>query len=223
MRKNCLQCGNIFETPLFRAYKKCCSRECFKARHLAGIRRFHGATPRERFDKKVMPIPESGCLIWMSVCIADGYGHFWLGKWVKAHRWSYEQKYGPIPDDLVLDHLCRVRCCVNPDHLEAVTSRVNCLRGISRSALNAKKTICQRGHALSGANLKIETSGSRSCRKCNRDKNIRYKLRNRIRRIEREMNGIAMALKSVGASLFPPKAAHAAMRQQENPQMELSL
>jgi hypothetical protein len=67
------------------------------------------------------------CWLWTGAML-NGYGKFWAGKTVFAHRWSYERFIGPIPKGLHLDHLCRVPACVRPDHLEAVTNRENVLR-----------------------------------------------------------------------------------------------
>lgn len=101
-----------------------------------------------RFSEKIFPVTESGCWIWDSeVNKSHGYGMFLLnGKYVRAHRVSYELFKGPIPKGLHIDHLCRVKCCVNPDHLEAVTNRVNVLRGVGATAVNARKETCPYGH-----------------------------------------------------------------------------
>jgi len=93
------------------------------------------------------------------------YGHFWLKgkrKHVKAHTWSFVQAYGPIEPGYEPDHLCRVAICVRPDHMEKVTKRVNILRGIGPTAINAKKTHCPRGHLYDRVNNK----GSRECSTC---------------------------------------------------------
>lgn len=87
-----------------------------------------------------------------------------------AHRVVYQNMVGPIPKGLVMDHLCRVRICINPDHLEPVTDAENILRGIAPSAMNKRKTHCKRGHELSGDNL-IEFRGGRHCRECARQWN----------------------------------------------------
>lgn len=79
---------------------------------------------------------------------------------------AYIALVGPVPDGLVIDHLCRNRGCVNPDHLEAVTQQVNAIRGIGPAARNAKAVECIDGHALSGANLYVTKDGRRQCREC---------------------------------------------------------
>lgn len=113
------------------------------------------------------PVTESGCWIWTG-CEADGYGVFaFHGKRWSSHRYMYEYFIGPVPQGLVLDHLCRVRCCGNPWHLELVTNRVNILRGIGIAAQCAIKTHCVRGHLLSGDNLRLQAKGLRRiCRAC---------------------------------------------------------
>ena len=123
----------------------------------------------ERFFENAMPEPNSGCWIWIGSCTSKGYGQFgYKGMNVPAHRWGYEHLVGQIPSGLQLDHLCRVRCCVNPAHLEVVSSRTNVLRGVGVTAMNAKKTHCPQGHPYAGDNLYIYPHGGRGCRECNR-------------------------------------------------------
>lgn len=129
-------------------------------------------TVEERFWEKVeRPAdPSDTCLLWTACCSKYGYGSFKAGgKMVSAHRWSYEYHVGKIPDGLVIDHLCRVRNCVNPDHLEVVTNRENVLRGLGVSAVNARKVKCNQGHSFNDKNTYVNpNTGERKCRTCER-------------------------------------------------------
>lgn len=123
----------------------------------------------ERFEEKFTPEPNSGCWLWLASCSAKGYGYFFDGERnVKAHRWSYQHHVGPIPDNLVIDHICRVRCCVNPAHLEIVSNRENVLRGVGVTSRNARKLHCARGHLLIGDNLQKGRGSHRVCMECRR-------------------------------------------------------
>jgi len=124
----------------------------------------------QRFWDKVQPCPMSGCWLWVGSLGGDGYGiAVHEGRLVSAHRRSFAVLSGKIPKGLQLDHLCRVRCCVNPAHLEPVTQRTNSLRGVGFTAVNAKKTHCPKGHAYDEANTyKYPKSGARYCRACKR-------------------------------------------------------
>jgi hypothetical protein len=130
---------------------------------------------RERLAEQWTESP-TGCWLWTGTTGRDGYGKIGVkradGTWrsLRAHRVSYEIHVGPIPDGLHLDHLCRNRRCVRPDHLEPVTNRVNSLRGAGACAVNAVKTHCRRGHEYTPANTitkltKYGTPG-RECRTC---------------------------------------------------------
>ena len=112
--------------------------------------------PEVRFWSKVDKRPD-GCWLWAgNTTGTTGYGRFHIaGRMVVAHRWSWEQEHGPVPDGLVLDHLCRTRLCVNPDHLEPVTNRENVLRGIA-----ARPHGCPDDH---------EVTATGSCRTCRRN------------------------------------------------------
>jgi hypothetical protein len=85
---------------------------------------------------------------------------------VEAHRAAYEMLVGPIPEGLVIDHLCRNRACCNPAHLEPVTHRINLLRGEGRTAREAKQTRCVSGHPLTGENVYLDRRGRRHCIAC---------------------------------------------------------
>ncbi len=88
-----------------------------------------------------------GCWIWQGVPAGKGYGQIiYKGVRMQVHRAVYEVLVGPIPDGLQIDHRCRTRLCVRPDHLEVVTCRENVRRGNGPAAINARRTHCKRGH-----------------------------------------------------------------------------
>lgn len=130
-------------------------------------------TSREKFESRVNKTET--CWLWTGAK-SGGYGHIWLtgiGHRM-AHRVNYEYHVGPIPEGLDLDHLCRVRACVNPSHLEPVTHQENVLRGEAPTAVNAAKVECVRGHAFTERNTYM-SNGSRVCRTCTK---LRAKKRN---------------------------------------------
>lgn len=113
----------------------------------------------------------TGCWAWIGLFDKNGYGRFWDGRsHQRAHRAAYELLVEPIPDGLVIDHLCRNTTCVNPSHLEPVTVRENTLRGLGPASINAKKTHCGRGHEFSVENTHIDTKGKRVCKTCQKNK-----------------------------------------------------
>lgn len=114
--------------------------------------------------------PDLGpCWIWKPLGGVGGYGTFYLGKGMTAHRASYILFIGPVPDGLVIDHLCRVRNCVRPSHFEAVTLAENTRRAqawIAGANWQRSKTHCPHGHPYAGSNLRIAKDGKRCCRAC---------------------------------------------------------
>ena len=126
-------------------------------------------TPLERFWQRVDVNPD-GCWSWTGGRVPNGYGKFWVGgQTLIAHRWLYTTLIGPVDDGLTLDHICRNRLCVRPDHLEIVTVKENVLRGVGYSAVNSRKTHCIHGHPFNQANTRLNKDGSRGCRTCARN------------------------------------------------------
>ena len=134
-------------------------------------RRRQRKTQFERFVAKIAFTDT--CWLWQGGRKTKYYGGFVLYQYSNmfAHRWAYLYWVGCIPKGLVIDHLCRVRMCVNPDHLRAVTHRENLLCGVGAPAQNAAKTHCKRGHPFSGENLRLKPHHgrlTRTCRICSR-------------------------------------------------------
>ena len=110
---------------------------------------------------------KNDCWLWRGCINENGYGSLnFHHSNILAHRIAYELFIGPIPPGLVIDHLCRNKGCVNPLHLEAVTDRVNILRGEGPAAIEARQTHCIHGHELSGENLRITMFKGRTYRGC---------------------------------------------------------
>lgn len=125
---------------------------------------------------------EGDCWLWTGALNREGYGHINLcrpRRTLRVHRAVWEMLVGPITDDMVLDHLCRIRHCVNPDHLEPVTQAENTARGAYRADAT-RRTECRRaGHPLTDDNLAPSGPGrSRGiCRQCKNEANRRHKAR----------------------------------------------
>ena len=134
--RRCDRCGK----KLRGAQRHWCSRECMP-------------TTEERFWEKVAKV---GCWEWLAGVDKAGYGVFsWNGRSGRAHRYAWELLRGPIPEGLHIDHLCRNRACVNPDHLEPVSQAENNRRGWGRGHNNSLKLCCPNGHAYSPENTYV--------------------------------------------------------------------
>ena len=129
-------------------------------------------SPSERFWSKVNKT--ESCWLWAGA-ISNGYGHFWAegGYWL-AHRYAYLLKHGFLPPNL--DHLCRVRNCVNTEHLEPVTRGENVLRGDTIPARNLRKTHCPQGHPYDEENT-YRHRGKRQCQLCRQVRRDEYHAR----------------------------------------------
>lgn len=128
---------------------------------------FKAKPPEERFWSRVQK--SYWCWQWTGAGVRtkNGYGRIMVnGRLIGAHQYSYELLVGPIPKGLTIDHLCRNRGCVNPEHLEPVTHRINILRGDSISAKHAKKTHCIHGHPFDSVNTYYRLTGGRTCKTC---------------------------------------------------------
>lgn len=131
-------------------------------------------TLEERFWGMVTPT--GFCWEWRG-SLRDGYGKINVagsrgGRIATAHRVAYEMLIGPIPEGMQIDHLCRNRACVNPDHLEPVSAQENMARGAW-----ARRNKCRKGHLLTGDNVRIRPDGARACRACDRISQARYRAR----------------------------------------------
>lgn len=127
-------------------------------------------------------ITESGCWIFTGKLTESGYARLQLnGRTARLHRLFYEHFVGPIPPGLVPDHLCRVRCCLRPDHIEIVTMRENTLRGQGPTAQFAKRDRCSSGHVYTATSMQLR-DGRRICRICERERESRRGPRKRFRR-----------------------------------------
>lgn len=172
----CRRCGSTFLTFRSRVNRGgaiYCSRNCFRITD--GLERFYsyvdksGPTPEHRHEL-------GPCWEWQSCKDAGGYGRFCDKRVCKpAHVWIWELTNGPKMEGYDIDHLCRNRGCVNPEHLEHVTHRENVLRGMMPSAVVARTGICRNGHRMEGDNLMIEKNGRRRCLQCRRESNKRCK------------------------------------------------
>jgi hypothetical protein len=131
-----------------------------------------------QYSARISPEPNSGCWLWTGQVNQYGYGRirFPDGRTKVAHRVSFESEHGDVPEPMQLDHLCRVRCCVNPDHLEIVTRLENVRRAVAHRRGNDLSR-CASGHELTGDNRQLRKDGKRKkvvCRECARASRLKW-------------------------------------------------
>jgi hypothetical protein len=170
----CERCGVTFYKPAGRLKfepARFCSTACRVAR----------IPLADRFWPKVSRL-DGGCWRWTGMIDKAGYGRIRdgdTGQSLYAHRVSYEMHRGHVPAGLELDHLCRNRWCVNPDHMEAVTHRANYMRGVSKGALAVRTGQCHRGHEWTPENtyIRVGKPNERVCRACARERDAKRRKR----------------------------------------------
>lgn len=133
---------------------------------------------------RTLEVSLSGCWLWLNRLDSWGYGQYYTnGKRPLAHRFAYIALVGPFPEGLESDHLCRVRHCVNPAHIEPVTRAENVRRGLvaeaNRSRKGTKRPFCRRGHEMTPENTYLyppssSSFGRRGCHKCSQMRHAQY-------------------------------------------------
>lgn len=166
IERPCANCSAVVSTPRWRAAHRrgqFCSKQCRKAYATSAI-----ALQARILEHST--VDAAGCWIWTGAIAKTGYGVAGFApRTLPAHRVSYIAFKGDIPSGYHIDHLCRVKACVNPSHLEAVTPHINAIRAVSPVGTETGKTHCLRGHEFNGHNLLINAKdGRRICRACNR-------------------------------------------------------
>ena len=134
----------------------------------------------QRLAAGTEPEPNSGCWLWLGSDNGHGYGLMAggrRGQQFYVHRLAYELTNGSIPEGKEIDHLCRVRRCVNPAHLEIVDHRTNILRGQTWGAANHQKTHCPQGHPYDLAKPIKGQARWRGCLRCRADAEQRRRAR----------------------------------------------
>lgn len=142
-------------------------------------------TIKDRIKRLSVDDASTGCRTWIGHCDKDGYGKVNAtlpdGTPVYlAHRMTWLYFVGPIPDGLEIDHSCKNRSCINPDHLQLVTHAENiALNNYKTNHRNGVKTHCLNGHLLAGENIRLQRWGStvmRHCKICAAARSVKYRI-----------------------------------------------
>ena len=146
-------------------------------------------TIRERLAARLASCPDPGCecLLWKGTLGGGGYGQIQIGgasgRMHYVHRIAWQLEHGPLPDDLVIDHVkargCRHRNCAHIAHLEPVTAAENLRRA---GCWGSDRTHCPAGHRYDQGNTYITPLGKRNCRACGRENSLRYRARKQVAR-----------------------------------------
>ena len=184
--RNCGKVFSVFPCDIKRGRGRFCSTSCSITTR--NINRQWETPIIRRFFKYVQLDIKNKCWLWLgSTHKVHGYGQFHdesrTPKNIHAFRWAYEYFKEPLPSGYEPDHLCRVRLCVNPDHLEGVTRRENILRSNCPPAINARKILCKWGHPLDGV---AGRRGGRRCLTCHRQNESKRQLRRENQRVVTE-------------------------------------
>ena len=174
----CAHCGTTFRSPPSEVKRRrTCSKSC-SAAYLTRSERLSSSEIVEIIAANIIPVPFSGCLLWLGAMAGNGYGTLYIGggnkngKVVLVHKYWYEHHRGAVPSGLELDHLCRVPLCINPDHLEPVSHIINLRRGrlgFDKQPLLGRPRTCQSGlHTVDDGNVVYDAAGSRRCLTCRR-------------------------------------------------------
>ena len=140
---------------------------------------------KDRFDEKWMPEPNTGCWLWVASIGSHGYGQIHANGYpVLAHRLSYEMHRETIPEGMTIDHLCRQKVCVNPDHMETVTLAENLRRADHKAGIpkgRYKATHCAKGHSYLITAKFNRSERRRYCSVCYRDNQDRKRLEKKLK------------------------------------------
>jgi len=174
---DCRECVSCQRIRTIRARNVCGS--CYnRLRKSGNILPGYSSWHKPLKDRILEKTDRSGeCWLWLGSRYLSGYGMLSIkSRATPAHRVSYQEFVGRIPEGFQIDHLCRVRHCVNPNHLEPVTQQENLRRApYTASDLQRSKTHCPQGHFYAGENLYVTPTGGRACRACRSEHTRRYR------------------------------------------------